>query len=530
MNTNKTSNNDSKSNSSNNDSCIRCTKLRVQCVPSDTADKFNLSFEPEGTIDGQAELQHWQHQLHDIEVNLEKMKGNVQDLLPTNRNNNNERLEWNLYISNDGYVRLGTVIKSLEELLLYSQASMRYLSPFNGIFETEYIRLERSTASIAITSLTCLFRGVNNRQSQNNQCRIASTKPTLKAIAGATGTTTTLWSDNYSTTSNVDDHDDNFYRGQMEKLINLYLENVNPVFGLLHEPTFETYYNSFDDPLDCPIALSLCVEASVMVRKFTNVSSAESRHLADYFYYKSKDILTDIFDDPGRPLETVMTITFLLSYLLNIRMNCIEARLYVTISLLLCNQLEEQFNQYNDCDDDADTDDDDDDDNDNDCQCKLCQQQQQQYQNHHQNSKNMNKNEMMMDLIVGKVIFQRHRLETTTTQRLIELFLHGRIDFNADVIMDIQVLDDEPQSVKKHYTVHNAMLKLFKTPYMSTMLVSICNISHNIYIYNSSRCSNSSNTNTITNVLLDNYQIRSIHMCNRNKLTRCCTAKVVIYG
>ena len=63
-------------------------------------------------------------------------------MIPTNMNNKSKRPEWKLYISNDGYIRLGTVIKILGELLLYSQASMRNLSLFNGIFETEYIRLE----------------------------------------------------------------------------------------------------------------------------------------------------------------------------------------------------------------------------------------------------------------------------------------------------------------------------------------------------------------------------------------------------
>ena len=32
----------------------------------------------------------------------------------------------------------------------------------------------------------------------------------------------------------------------METLIKLYLENIDPRFGLLHEPTFKTYDKSFD--------------------------------------------------------------------------------------------------------------------------------------------------------------------------------------------------------------------------------------------------------------------------------------------
>ncbi|KAG2216886.1 hypothetical protein INT45_004570 [Circinella minor] len=462
-------------NSNSNVSCIRCAKSRFQCIPSDTTNKLHFNFEPEGTIDGQPELHQWQRQLDDIEINFKKMKDTVQDLLlpPTPNKNtmshHSNKLEWNLIISPNGYVRLGTIIKSLDELLLYSQASMRYLSPFSGIFETEHIRLENSTASIAITSMSYLFRVVNNKLvAQNYQHCIASNKSTWKAIE----TTTAMGSNNYydmTTINNSHHHDDNFYKTQMEKLIHLYLEHINPLFGLLHEPTFRTYYKSFGNPLDCPIALSLCVETAIMLRSCANLSSIESRHLADYFYYKSKDILTDIFDDPKRPLETVMTITFLLSYLFNVRMNCIEARLYVTISLLLCNELEKQFNQYNN-------------DDDNDCQCKNCQQEQQQqqqhpYHNHHDNNKN--KNEMMMDPMVGKVMFQRHRLETMISQRLIELYLYGQVDFfNTVIATNIQILEDEPQSVNEHYTVHNAILELFKTRYMSTLLKQVNQVMH----------------------------------------------------
>ncbi|KAI7850297.1 hypothetical protein BDC45DRAFT_518495 [Circinella umbellata] len=466
--------NATQTNNSNNInvSCIRCAKSRFQCIPSDTTNKLGPNFEPQGTIDGQPELQQWQHQLDDIESNFKKMKDNVQDLLPTttttttrNKDNNSKKLEWNLFISNDGYVRLGTTIKSLDELLLYSQASMRYLSPFNGIFETEPIRLENSTASIAITSMSYLFRVINDKLAQNHPHYIASNKSAWKAIE--TTTTTTMWTDNYNMTiNNANHHDDNFYKTQMEKLINLYFEHINPVFGLLYEPTFRMYYKSFDNPLKCPIALSLCVETAVILRSCASLSSIESRHFADYFFYKSKDILTDIFDDPQRPLETVMTITFLLPYLFHVRMNCIEARLYVTISLLLCNRLEKQFNQDNNGDDNDD-----------------CQQQQQQqqhpYHNYHNNNNKINKNEMMMDPMVGKVMFQRHQIEILISQRLIDLYLHGQVDFNTVITTtNIPILENEPQSVNEHYTVHNAILKLFKTRYMSTLLKQVNQVIH----------------------------------------------------
>ncbi|KAI9253428.1 hypothetical protein BDA99DRAFT_519753 [Phascolomyces articulosus] len=441
--------------------CIRCSKSNVKCIPFDPSVQDHL-VETEGSIDGQFELQQWQNQVQTLEIGLQELNDHVKDLQSTGKTKNNHdhslsNLEWELCIDKDGCVRLGTIIKSLDELLLYTQASMRYLSPFNGIFDTEHIRFESSGANIVLSFMGLLLRDAIERPRRHHspyhiiyeeQKMAMTAKKTNKMILG-----------------NNRDNDDRIFAEHMDYLISLYLKYVNPISGLLHKPTFQAYYQSFNDPLMCPIALAICVETAVSLRCYVKYSPEDTRRISDYFYHKCKTILTDIFDDPTRQLETVMTITFLLSYLINIKIDCIEARFYLTVSLLLCNQFEEQFKPY-----DGDGDDNDEGNKDEEsCTCRSCRQQQQQYHD---------LKEIKMTPAVGRVMFQRHRLESVMNHRLIELFLNGQLDFAAITSMEIQVLDDEPQSVVDHYALNNAILELFRIPYMNIMMKQINRVMH----------------------------------------------------
>ncbi|KAI8137078.1 hypothetical protein BJV82DRAFT_583966 [Fennellomyces sp. T-0311] len=292
--------------------CDRCSKFNVvECIPIDGSPDSSDNGEPIAQ-DGDKELQEWCTDIFQMETELQQMEGlldalsNGRKLLSYSGQEVGEP-EWQLSVVN-GHVRLESTIQSIDELLLYTQASLRYLSPFELFFEKELVHFENTSISVPLASVKIIQRHI--------------TKPRKKFV--------------------LDYERFTDYGKEADRLVTAYFKHYNGIAGLLHEPTFLKYYHALDDVLDSALVLAVCVDATHAVRQQLNYSSRERRHLADYFYVKCKDLLFDLYDDPERRLEAIMCTSFVQTYLTEMVLDCAEARRLASVALLICADLDAQ--------------------------------------------------------------------------------------------------------------------------------------------------------------------------------------------
>lgn len=214
---------------------------------------------------------------------------------------------WKLSIVN-GTVRLETSIRSIDELLQFSQASFRYLSPFSSLFANESVVFESTSAHVVSTAL----RLVSRQSLRQSRMKLLPVKLPI-----------------------VYD-----YRPIIDKLVNLHIECHKNRIPLLHAPTFMTYYRSLDDPFKSPVVMAVCVNMLGSFRRGIDYTAQEKRQLSDFFYQKCRDLLLDMFDDPDRRLETVITISLLITYVSLIRLEFAEARRLATIASLIAKDID----------------------------------------------------------------------------------------------------------------------------------------------------------------------------------------------
>ncbi|KAI8144718.1 hypothetical protein BJV82DRAFT_605984 [Fennellomyces sp. T-0311] len=298
--------------------CDRCLEFQIECrITGDGLEDLEISLRAK---DGDQQLEKWRADVDRLNSEMQQLAEMKTDLEQTTTAQPQPgMMEWQLCITN-GVMRLDTPIKTMEELLMFSQASIRYLSPFAGVFKRAPLRFESTTISISFGLL-----GAIQRQEL--------LKPRNKRFAAL----------GYGNT-NIDNLTPDEYRGIIDHLISLYLRHCVSVFGLLHVPTFLEYYHSVNDPLDNALILAICVDALVNLRQALPYSPIKKRILADALYDRCKDLLFDLYDDPQRKLEVIFTTTFLQRYLSDVTLNALEAGRLASVALLLCVDLRKSTN------------------------------------------------------------------------------------------------------------------------------------------------------------------------------------------
>ncbi|KAI9261604.1 hypothetical protein BDA99DRAFT_511884 [Phascolomyces articulosus] len=444
----------------NSDLCDRCLKHGTECIPIDVYDGTS-SGEPVAQ-DGEPDLQDWWVDVIKVQNELQQMESEIQTSLRPTRmqdfestpeadysdvsqitsvlitstsnssssssstvgtpkniiistptsvsnieyevqvNKNYEdsdfkEPEWQLSIIN-GQIRLISSIQTIDELEMYTRASLRYLSPFAAIFETEQIHFDSSSISIALGSKRFIQR--------NN---VKKPRKTFKAI----GFDDTIYD----------------YKAIADKLIRRYIETYNEMVGLLHVPTFMKYYNKLEDPLTDALTLAICVDAIVTVRRHFDYTPTEKRYLADYFYTKCKYLLLDMFEDPTRKFETVMATTLVQRYLIEMVMDCSEARRLTTVALLICADLDVLYIT----------------------------------------------NKMGP---VERVIYQRHRLYLEIYNQTFDMLLEDRLDFTAAANIQLETLEDEPEKTREYATMCNHIFRFAGSTYNMNLMHRINNLIH----------------------------------------------------
>ncbi|KAI7860512.1 hypothetical protein BDC45DRAFT_494593 [Circinella umbellata] len=219
-----------------------------------------------------------------------------------------QQSEWTLCVV-DGHLRLEKAITSLQELYSFSQASLRYLSPFSGLFQNERVYFETKSASLALAP----FRLISKFVAGKPRKRLILTYEPLS------------WN----------------YRSIINKLVMEYVHRANVNIGLIHVPTYLTHYHSLKDPMICPLTLAICVDASISPRVQSDMPPSERRTIAEFFFLKCKDMIYDMMDDdPAKKLQIVMAISFLVQYLGDGLLQYDESRRLATIGYLICKDIE----------------------------------------------------------------------------------------------------------------------------------------------------------------------------------------------
>ncbi|KAI8141086.1 hypothetical protein BJV82DRAFT_187897 [Fennellomyces sp. T-0311] len=288
----------------NSSVCVRCTKLKLTCIPIDNLPDDDDDVLPKEYIP--KTLEYWRYQVTQLDQEMKYLERNVRECSTMAKQG-----QWQLSVE-DGKLKLQTAIKSIEEMIMYSRASLRYISPFKGLFNNVPIRCENATFTPILRAFRKMFTRVIN---EPDRPRLAE--------------------EQLQTTS---EH----YRTIIDHIIHVYFQYKNPRLPFLHAPTFFEHYRNLADPLSCPVTLAVCVNTVCTSRRHLDYSADERRHLAEFFYTKCKAILVDIFDAPSRKLETIFSVTFLHHYVTFILLQPSEARRLVTIAYLLCRELDSQ--------------------------------------------------------------------------------------------------------------------------------------------------------------------------------------------
>ncbi|KAI8140663.1 hypothetical protein BJV82DRAFT_671403 [Fennellomyces sp. T-0311] len=386
---------------SNEAVCSRCNRLEIECITGsddsdDTLDDYSTK-----ALDGDCKVQDWQADLVRINSEMQGLiavKTQLEQALVSAQQN--RPMEWQFSITN-GVMQLETPIQTMEELLMFTQASIRYLSPFTGIFKRDPVHFETPTLSFTF-GLTQLIQ------------RRELFRPRRKRFA------TLQYHDN--TNEDLTRLSAAEYRAIIDHLIPLYLEHCI-ILGLLHIPTFFEYYRSVENPMDDAVILSVCVDALASLRTMLTYSPIKKRILAEVFSDRCKELLFELYDDPKRKLEVIVTTSLLQTYLSDVMLNYLEASRLLSVALLACKDLVKDYDGMSP---------------------------------------------------VKRAIFQRHCFYLEMCQREYQMVFDDKIDFRLpDFIDTMDMLDDESEKTKSYIQICNYYIHLVADPYMSTLLEKI---------------------------------------------------------
>ncbi|KAI9250885.1 hypothetical protein BDA99DRAFT_522154 [Phascolomyces articulosus] len=475
--------------SPNSNVCIRCAKRNIECIVvsrqnNQRQHRQNEEDQEQGRqeqlhndfIDNnnnyrhsdlmpkefvKDSLEYWHYQVQQLEKELAQTEKIIRQYNSNsnNPNNNNnkelspkqqEQMEWKLTVEN-GLVKLHTTINTMEELLMYSHASIRYLSPFQSLFKDlsssspssskRTIQFENSIFStVILRAFRFLFSQATVRHSLTKN---SNSKDFL------------LLPDDVD--DNIHSHDMNFHNGSsllpspplqyraapsvapsdirdiIDELVQVYINHRNPTHAFLHTPSFIKHYNSpTTDPLSCPVTLALCTDTICTTRRLDQNAypSSKRRYLAQFFYQRCKKFLTEIFDDPDHRLETIVTISFLKHYVLFVRLRPMEARRMLTIAYLLCKDLYQEKHQ------------------------------QQSYLTGGNDNININE-------IISKRLVQRHLLHTESMLNMISFINNETIFSPIPSVTFLEKLPDEDHEITGLYIdINNRLIQLSNNFYM----------------------------------------------------------------
>lgn len=272
----------------------------------------------EGSAGEEQEASELYDQVRDLETQLQSLELSIQHEKTLIK----KEPRWELqYI--DGELRLATHINSLEELMVYGNAAIRYLSPFGNTFQAKTIVFERMNISFvrhAMQIVSKSFHHVNDPRSTSSPKAISE-----RFSVGVAA----CWKP----------------QSVVQHLIESYFSCFNDIVPILHEPSFMEHYKSLEDPMLDPVVLAICTFSAIANCKHNLFNSYEKRYLSEYFFELSMEKLIDMFDDPEKALESVLVINLLLSFMVTTS-RVTESFKWSSMATVLCGNLQKEYPDF----------------------------------------------------------------------------------------------------------------------------------------------------------------------------------------
>ncbi|KAI8081892.1 uncharacterized protein B0P05DRAFT_596186 [Gilbertella persicaria] len=300
---------------SESEPCKRCVQMKRKCISQDLAQLAGDSSEEEdkctAELQDTIEMVSIYQQVLDLEKQIQTMEEEKQALVKKQ-----SEPQWIIEYS-DGQLQLKSQIKSIDELVLFGQSVIRYLSPFGDAFHSKTLRFEMINPSIIKEAMQTVAIHM-----------IKYKKP--------------LESSQYIQYNSI-----HFMqpREAIQRLVDRYFFCFNDTVPILHEPSYREHYSKLKDPLKDPITLAICASSAVSHCRHSFLSSQEKRYLGEYYYKLCMEYLIDMFDDPSQAIESLLVINLLqMFWFLTLRIS--ESKKWASVALLLGNSLRNQNKSY----------------------------------------------------------------------------------------------------------------------------------------------------------------------------------------
>ncbi|KAI8353983.1 hypothetical protein BD560DRAFT_336591 [Blakeslea trispora] len=282
------------------ESCQRCIKMNRKCMDRDSS--TDTSSEDDSELQDSVEMVLLYEQVVELDRQIRSLEAEKQALV-------RQEPQWLIEFV-DGQFRLKSKIQSLEEMMLFTQSAIRYLSPFGNTFLKQPLHFERVNPSMLRSTLRTLWSSFSQRRP-------------YRAIEANNIQPITV----------------------MPRLIDRYFTCYNDGLPILYESSYRSYLAQLQDPLSDPVTLAICASTAISTCKHSFLDSYEKRYLGEYYYDLCMEHLTEMFDDPDRTLETLLTINILQSFMFY-TLRITQAKKWASIALILAKNLR---TEYKDC-------------------------------------------------------------------------------------------------------------------------------------------------------------------------------------
>ncbi|KAI9477795.1 MAG: hypothetical protein EXX96DRAFT_568259 [Benjaminiella poitrasii] len=293
--------------------CNLCMKMKRKCIPGDVLlesdhDKDNLI-----SLSDTSELVSLYEDVELLEKQLQLLEVNLDSYRQLGSLKQQHEPQWDIELTMDGRFRLLSKLKSLDELMLYGQCAIRYLSPFGHTFQKTTLVFELTQPSLLKSAIQFVHR------LQLEESNDISTKETSRYFL--------------SRFLQLIDP-----RTFVKQLVDIYFHCNNDMLPAVHEPSFRKHFDKLTDPIEDPITLAICTTSAVLTCKHSMFSTYEKRCVGEYFYQLCMRKLVDMFDDPDKALDSVIVVNILQVFMIfTLRIN--ECKKWSAIATLLINNV-----------------------------------------------------------------------------------------------------------------------------------------------------------------------------------------------
>jgi hypothetical protein len=292
-----------------------------KCIRQDEGSEYSSTEDDASVSDDDSDNK----QLGDMYQQVELLEGEI-GRLQVDINKQREIMKhkrqepcWEILV-NDKEIRLLSKIDTLEELMLYSQSFMRYLSPFGSSFQGKSLVFERVHPSVFEVAIDLTRRLQSSIMGVRESNSIISSHYLLNNSF-----------DNSIQTELLVDH-----------LVNNYFACINRIAPMIHEPTYRLHYKHLKKgPLSDAVTMAICCHTAISVCPHSHYTSHQKRSMAEYFYSKCMDLVLDIFDDPNYTLEALVSINLLCLFIF-ISLRIESGKKWSAIAIAQCAMLKKE--------------------------------------------------------------------------------------------------------------------------------------------------------------------------------------------